>query len=91
VPGVSLVAVRVVLKCRPSPLCAPFCVCGMAAQLSRTDRSTDAATVSALRAFGERLLPCLRDVEVLGTYRCVFRPRLQPRTYIWRFVHAVLR
>ena len=44
-------------------------------QKSRDDRSTDAATIAKLRAYGEKILPALRDerqATVIGTYVSVY-------------------
>jgi glycerol-3-phosphate dehydrogenase len=49
-------------------------------QPSRTDRSTDSATVDKLRAFGLKVLPALKDAQVLGTYSGL-RPATEHRDY----------
>ena len=46
----------------------------------REDRATDGATISALRAFGERAVPAVRDAEVVGTYAGL-RPATEHRDY----------
>lgn len=49
-------------------------------QVSRHDRSTDMDTIAALRAFGERAMPSLRNAQVVGTYSGL-RPSTEHRDY----------
>lgn len=49
-------------------------------QISRTDRSTDPTTIEELRKWGEKIIPAVRDAQVIGTYSGL-RPATQYRDY----------
>ena len=49
-------------------------------QQDREDRATDAATIARLRAYGERAVPAVRGMAVLGTYSGL-RPATEHRDY----------
>ena len=49
-------------------------------QQSRGNRSTDAATIARLRAYGAERIPALKDADVVGTYSGL-RPATEHRDY----------
>lgn len=71
------------MHCKFSVTCgAAWQVVGPTAvdQQSRTDRSTDAETVAALKSWGEKVAPALIGARVLGTYSGL-RPATEHRDY----------
>ena len=49
-------------------------------QTSRSDRSTDASTIKSLKDWGTKVIPALKNAEVLGTYAGL-RPATNHRDY----------